>query len=72
METINHPLTNVQLELLKSFSHDHPENKLNDLKVLLADFFSDMAITEANKVWERDNWDENKVRELLETKLISQ
>jgi hypothetical protein len=69
MNSINQPLSNVQLELLKTFSYNLSDNELKELKALLADFFSRIAISEANKVWERDGWDDKKVKEILETKL---
>ena len=69
MNSINQPLSNVQLELLKTFSHNLSDNELKELKALLVDFFSRIAVSEANKVWERDGWDEKKVKEILETKV---
>ena len=39
MNSINQPLSNVQLELLKTFSHNLSDNELKELKALLVDFF---------------------------------
>ena len=68
MELGAKPLTNLQLELLKAFSHDLSETELLELKELLVDFFAKRAIGEANRVWDQENWDEKKVIELLKTK----
>ncbi len=61
--------SNVQLELLKVYSHQLPDADLNDLKVLLAHFFADKAITAADTAWEERSWDAAHVEQLLQTKL---
>lgn len=42
--------SNTQLELLKVFSHQVSDDDLNDLRLLLAQFFADKAIAAADKV----------------------
>lgn len=70
MQTVlKQPFTNVQLELLKTFSHQLPENDLIDLKNTLALFFSKRLITQANKIWEENNWNDKLVDEMLHTKM---
>lgn len=64
-------LTNLQLELLKTFSHELSEEELRDVRRLLADFFARRAIKLANEVWESEGWNEEKVDALLNTKLRS-
>ncbi len=66
---LKQPFTNVQLELLKTFSHQLPESDLIDLKQTLALFFADKLIAQADKIWVDENWDNNKVDELLDTKM---
>jgi len=66
---IKTPLTNVQLEILKSFSHELSSNELKEFRRTLADFFSKRLISEADKAYEENNWNDNKVDELLNTKL---
>jgi hypothetical protein len=46
------PLTNVQLELLKLFSTNLSQEDLLDIKRLLARYFAQKAINEADKIWE--------------------
>ncbi len=67
--TLKTPLTNVQLEILKSFSHQLNSNELVEFKNTLANFFAKRLISEADKIYEQDNWNDNKVDELLNTKL---
>ena len=61
--------SNVQLELLKVYSHQVSDADLSDLKVLLAHFFADKAIVSADAAWDERKWDAAHVQQLLETKL---
>jgi len=69
MQNIKQPFTNVQLELLKTFSHDLSEEELLELRELLAKFFARKAIEAANQSWDEKGWDDEKVDRLLNTKL---
>lgn len=65
------PLTNTQLELLKTFSHDLKDQELLELRSHLADFFSKRAIKKADEVWDKEKWSDAKVDQLLNSKLRS-
>jgi hypothetical protein len=54
-------LTNVQLELLKLFQYNLPDNQLNDIKEMLARYFAKSASNEMDKLWDNNNWDENTI-----------
>jgi hypothetical protein len=69
MERIQQPLTNVQLEILKAFSYNLDQDDLNDFKALLAQYFANRAIKAADKVWEDQGWDNDKVNQFLNTKM---
>lgn len=69
MEPLKQPLSNVQLEILKVFSHNLKNQELIELKDVIANFFAKRAINAANKVWDEQNWDNDKVNDLLNTKL---
>jgi len=69
MNTLKQPLTNLQLELLKAFSHQLSEEDLLQVKALLAAFFAKKSIAAANKVWDEQAWNQDKVDEFLRTKL---
>lgn len=69
MVTIQQPLTNVQLELLKAFSHQLEEEELLELRILLARFFAQKAIAAANKAWDEKGWTNEDVDRILNTKL---
>lgn len=47
------PFSNVQLELLKLFSTDLPDNELLELKKVIADFYAEKSIQLANQVWDK-------------------
>lgn len=70
MQTLlKQPFTNVQLELLKAFSHQLPEKDLIDLKKTLALFFAEKLIAQADKIHETQQWNDKLVDEMLETKM---
>ena len=52
-------LTNLQLELLKTFSYQLSQQQLTDIKKLLANYFAEFATQEMDKLWEENNWDNN-------------
>jgi hypothetical protein len=69
MEVVKQPFSNGQLELLKAFSHDLSDSELAELKKMLAQFFAQRAITEANRVWDEKGWTEADVERILQTKM---
>ncbi len=46
------PLSNLQLELLKLYSTNLNQQDLVELKTLLANYFAQKAIKEADKIWD--------------------
>jgi hypothetical protein len=69
IEAPHKPLTNVQLELLKAFAYNVSDDDISVLRDMLSDFFATRAISYANKAWDEQKWDDNKVEKLLKTKL---
>ena len=61
--------SNLQLELLKVFTHELNEFDLIELKKRLAAFFSDRLIAKADKAWEEKDWNDTQIEELLNSKL---
>jgi hypothetical protein len=62
METVR-KLTNVQIELLKLFQYNLPEEQLAEIKNILAKYFAKTATTEMNKLWDENNWDNDLMQE---------
>lgn len=44
-------LTNLQLELIKLFSYELNEKQLREVKDILAKYFADKAVHEADRIW---------------------
>jgi len=52
MAELKLPLSNVQIELLKLFSTDLPDEDLNELKSIIARFFAERSIEMADRIWD--------------------
>ena len=50
------PLSNVQIELMKMFSHNLNDDDLISLQRVLAKFFAEKASDEMDKLWDQNNW----------------
>lgn len=61
--------SNLQLELLKLYSRDIPDEELRDIKKLLADYFAQRAIADANAWWDANNFTDADVDRMLTTKM---
>jgi hypothetical protein len=69
MESIQTPFTEPQLDLLRMFSHKIDDNNWVEIKKLIAAYFAKKAIEEATRVWDEQNWDDQKIDDLLNTHL---
>ena len=49
---LKQPLTNLQIEILELYSTELPEEDLKELKILLAKFYAERAIREADRIWD--------------------
>ncbi len=62
METAS-KLTNLQIELLKLFQYELPENQLQEIKNILAKYFAKTATNEMDKLWDEHNWSNDLMKE---------
>ena len=69
MEVLQTRLTEPQLELLQMFAHPIDSTDWRNIKTLITEYFAKRAIEEANAVWDAQQWDINKVNELLNSHL---
>ena len=69
MQDIQQPLTNAQLEILKAFSFNLNQEELQEFKDTIASYFAKRAINGANKVWDEQNWNNEKVDKMLQSKM---
>lgn len=63
--TINTPLNKHQLEILKLFSRDMEEEDFLEIKRLIVRYLAEKVSDEADKVWEKNNWTNEDMNELL-------
>jgi hypothetical protein len=49
-------LTNMQMELLKIFSEDMPDEQVTEIKLLLSNYFSNKAMDEFDKLEKSNGW----------------
>ena len=69
MQSINQPLSNTQLEILKAFSYNLSNQELLEFKETIAAYFAKRAIEAANKIWDEKKWTDKDVDEMLTTKI---
>ena len=62
-------LTNLQLELLKTFRYELTETQLAEIREILADYFARKATSEMDKFWDENNWNDEVVEKLSQEHL---
>lgn len=60
-EAISQPFNNAQLELLKLFSDNIPEEDLVAIKELISKYFLEKAKNEADRIWEERGLDSDEL-----------
>ena len=59
-------LSNLQLEILKTFSKPLPENQILEIRQLLADYFAKKVYDGIDELFDKNDWDtDTKVEEWL-------
>jgi len=59
------PLSNLQMEILELYSTNLNEDELNQLKVILAKFYADKAVREADRLWDERNMSDRDMENWL-------
>ena len=67
MSELQMPLSNVQLELLKLFASNVPEEDLQVIKQILIRYKAERIMDRADAEWKNMNWSEERITELLST-----
>jgi hypothetical protein len=62
---INPPLSNIQVELLRLFEKDIPENHLLEIKKMIAGFLLEKARDKADAIWVEKNYSDEKLLDIL-------
>ena len=63
--------SNMQLELLRLYSYNLPDEELAEIKELLARYFAEKLRRRADEVWEEKGWTNDTMEEFLRTKMRS-
>lgn len=58
-------LSNLQIEILKTFSQPLPESQILEIRQLLADYFAKKVDENVDNLFEENGWDASKVEEWL-------
>ncbi|MCC5931156.1 MAG: hypothetical protein JJU28_18050 [Cyclobacteriaceae bacterium] len=66
--SVKTPLSNVQSEMLKLFASNIPEEHLVELKKVMAKFLLEKARDKADKIWEEQGYDDQKLTDILNSK----
>jgi hypothetical protein len=61
------PLNATQLHLLKIFSYTKKEEDLQELKVVLLDFYQKKLDEETDRLWDEGKINDEKIEEMLNT-----
>ncbi len=65
MSQLPQGLSNTQLELLKIFSYDLPEEELKDLKKVLINFFAQRIRKRTSQIWEERDYTSETMKKWL-------
>lgn len=57
-------LSNLQIELLKTFKYDLSESQLLEIKSLLSNYFAEKATREMDKFCEENGWNDETIEAL--------
>lgn len=56
-------LSNVQMELLKLYSKDIPDTQLNEIKILLSNYFANKVSDELDILWKDNKWNDETMNQ---------
>ncbi len=61
MTTIQAPLSNLQLELIKLFRYELPDEQLLEIRRLLARYFAQKVTHEMSQLWDEKGWSDETI-----------
>lgn len=66
-QTLQTPLTKLQLELLKLYSHEVSDKDLANIKELIGRYFADRLSNIADAAWDRNHWTQKDMENILDS-----
>jgi hypothetical protein len=67
LATIKQPLSNIQIELLEMFARQVSSDDLKAIKQMLAQYFAEKAMDEADKIWNERGYTQETMKGWLKT-----
>ncbi len=55
--------SNMQIELLKLYSTNIPDEQLREIKLLLSHYFADKAADEVDRLWDEKKWNNDTMNQ---------
>ena len=71
MTTTHAPSSNLQLELVKLFRYELPDEQLLEIRRLLARYFAQKVTDEMSQLWEEKGWSDETIEEWKNEKMRS-
>ena len=65
MESLNQPLTDAQLELLKLFGRPVDDADWLEIRRMITRYFANKAVRASDTLWEEQNWNDDTMTEWL-------
>ena len=65
--TLKQSLSNLQLELLEMYARQVPDSDLIEIKKMLANYFAQKAMDEADKIWNERGYTQDDMTKILNT-----
>lgn len=56
-------LNNTQLEILKMFRYDLPQEQWDEIREMIAQYFADKVTKELDSLWDEKGWSEETMKE---------
>ncbi|WP_375577906.1 hypothetical protein ABWH96_12705 [Marivirga tractuosa] len=56
-------LNNTQLEILKMFRYDLPQEQWDEIREMIAKYFADKVTKEVDALWDEKGWSEETMKE---------
>ena len=66
------PLSNLQVELLRSYANNMPDEDLLAIRQLISEFFVEKAVHAANRAWDERGYSNDTMEQWLGTDLRKQ
>lgn len=60
---MDNSLNNTQLEILKMFRYDLPQEQWDEIREMIAKYFADKVTKEVDALWDEKGWSEETMQD---------